>query len=437
MNSPQASLRRPWSYPFTRRWLLIAAVWTAAVLAAILGLYCWPTIESLEERWKEKAGFDPLVAYPGKEPNEAARRVEELAARLGFMIAPTWDTNASKPSEEERARYGEVKGALSDFVFDLYGIEPVLGPPSAELESFLLESEAILLEISVLLREGEAPRWHSLVNEGFEGKGPNVLGRLNLHKLLIVMTAEAARRGDHQQSLEWMEAAWSLSLSGAEEPTMLPQLGALAEFRGNMAILRALDQPLPAWALRLEVPAWRHRMERAYRLESWTLIRSFKLGQLEAGLQGSPLANFLARPIVRHGLVGHMDFVESFLARVRSDKILEMDHDEVFEEETARIPHWNFFARLVVPTFADSMGKAARLELSIELTRRAVELRELLRAGETETLFALQGSHPSILEGISWIYLVEEDRVSIGVDREVFSTGDHPLPMEFSIPRSR
>ncbi|MCH9649088.1 MAG: hypothetical protein K0U98_12690 [Deltaproteobacteria bacterium] len=437
MNSPRTTLRRSWSYPFTRRWLLIATVWSVSVFAAILWLYCWPTIGSIEAQWKEKAGFDPLVAFPGKEPNEAARRVEDLSTQLGLTIAPTWDTKASNPSEQARARYGEVREGLSGFYFDLYGVEPVLAPLSPELESFLVDSEAALFEISALLREGEAPQWHSLVNEGFEGNGYNILGHLNLHKLLIVMSARAARRADTQECLEWLEAAWSLSLSVAEEPTTLPQLAALAAFRGNMAILRALDSPLPGWALKLEVPPWQRRMAAAYRLESWTLIRSFELGQLEKVLDGSRFANFLARPVVRHGLVGHIDFVERFLARARSGKVLEMDHEEVFEEETARIPRWNFYARLFVPIFADSMGKAARLELSTDLTRRVVEVRELLRADKIEILSGLQGSHPSVLEGISWIYQVEEDKVSIRADTEVFSTGEHPLPVEFSILRTQ
>lgn len=439
MNKNSPSPRRGWTYPFTRRWYLVAAVWTVAALAAISWFLFLPTAESLEQRWKEKNGFDPLVAYPKREANEAARRIEELAAPLGIEIAPQGAANRARASKQQRARLMEVRRELSEFLLAPRQVEPVLTSPPPGLDAYLTESEAALREVSRQLREGEAPLWDQDVNEGIERTFPNFLGHRRLHRLLVAMTAVAATRGDREQSLEWLEASWRLSHSLAADPSFIPQLIFLAEMRTNLAVLRAIDFPLEDWGQRVDIGPWSEGMELAFRLETWSFVHGLRLGQFEETSKGGLISDLLTRWRARHGMKGLMEFTDRVLERAKSEDLLEVDYDRLFEEEEARIPRWNVVARMLVPNFFDALARPARLELSTELTRRVIEMRDLLRTGNSEAIAALEGSHPSVREGISWVYQLEGDKVTLRADRPVPDLAESPLPVEVSIskPSSR
>ncbi|MCH9649087.1 MAG: hypothetical protein K0U98_12685 [Deltaproteobacteria bacterium] len=432
--------RRGWFYPFTRRWLLTATVWSIVVLVAASWLLYRPTVESLEQHWKAQAGFDPLIAYPKREINDAARRIEELVAPLGIEIAPQGVAGRARVSKQQAAKLREVREELDSFLRGLRQTEPVLSPPPPGLETFLTESEPTLMEVSRQLREGEVPLWDQDVNAGIRKVLPNFLGHLWLQKFLVAMTAEAARRGEREQSLEWLEASWRLSQSLGGDPAMIPQLIFLAEMRANLAVLRAIDLPLGDWHHRLSIGPWCKGMEAAFRLESWSFIRGLRLGQFEEDSNGGVISNLLIRLRTRHGAKGLMDLNDRLFERVKSENILEMDYDGVFEEEEAKIPRWNILARMFVPNYFDALAKPARLALSTDLTRRILEMRSLLRAGDLEAIADLQGSHPSVRKGVSWVYQIEGDKITIRVDGHVPDLVDKkigkPLPVEISLSRS-
>jgi hypothetical protein len=103
----------------------------------------------------------------------------------------------------------------------------------------------------------------------------------------------------------------------------------------------------------------------------------------------------------------------------------------VVADELERMPRWNLVAQalLFTPMVGEVWLKAARAELNLELTCRALVVRELLRAGDAEGVEALGGEQASVVAGVSWIYTVDPEAVVI---RAVGDT--EPLPTEGGPP---
>ncbi len=434
--APRPSPRpRPGPSPLARGCLRTAAVGFVLVALVAAWLWFWPTPASIERRWRAQAGFDPLVVYPHREANAAARRIEELAAPLGIAIAPDDAQQRARPSEEAVTRFAATQEALKEHLYGLRRPAPALVAPPPEVASLLAEVEPVLAEVVVLLGDAEPPRWELELDRGLDITLPNLLGHLALHRLLVATAAEAARRGEGDQARQRLDASWRLREGLSAAPLILAQLVAHLELGNDLALLRAFEGELPGWRQRLEPPPLREQTATALRLESWMFVRGLRTGRLESEIVEGRVARFLFGPFARHGVAEYVDFIEHALARLQTEDLRSFDNDRFFEEEESRIPRWNLVARLVVPNFLDSWVKAARVELDLELTRRVVEVRELVRARDAATLESLRGEHPSVVDGIRWHYRIEPDEVAIEASDDLPLELKHPLPLEIRLRR--
>jgi hypothetical protein len=132
---------------------------------ALVSFYwLWPTPARIERQWIEEAGFDPRVAYPDREANDAAHRLEELIAPLGLEISaaprPIW----ARSFESDENRYSAVRSEAKDYVRALRRIEPALSAPPAVLADFLRDIEPTLGQVAEVLGGDEPPRWEVRVD---------------------------------------------------------------------------------------------------------------------------------------------------------------------------------------------------------------------------------------------------------------------------------
>jgi len=414
-----------------RRLSVLAALLLAtAVLVSFYWL--WPTPAAMERQWIEQAGFDPRIVHPDREANDAARRIEALIAPLGLEIwrapRPIW----ARSSEAARNRYALVRGEARDYVRALRRIEPVLSAPPAALADFLRDVEPTLSEIAEDLGGAEPPRWEVRVDRHPDTIGPSWLDHLNLHGLLVAAAAHAEHRGQTEIARRRLEAAWRLRETLDDCPGVIAQLVAVAELHDELALLRTIPGPLPGWEQRLAPLPLRQRLMRAARLDVWSLpgiLRRYPAEGFFVEDQAPPAA--LARLQARRGVAAVVASVNRSAHRLERDEVQPSDAVLVVADERERMPRWNLVARALWPTpmVGEVWHKATRGELNLELTRRALEVRELLRAGDAAGVEALGGEHPSVVAGVSWVYSVDPAAIVIR------AAGDtEPLPTEGAPP---
>src|SRR4029078_11228103 len=155
-----------------------------------------------------------------------------------------------------------------------------------------------------------------------------------------------------------------------EDPLIIEQLIAYGELRDEMTLLRALEQ-VPAGTMeRLLRQRPRDGLERALRLEGWIQIHALRTGQLEREIKpDSRVVRVLFRALARHGAAQITESMEQAIHSIESRDLHGFDAERFDREQQALIPRWNIMAHLLLPNFLDSVAKAQRYQLDIELTR--------------------------------------------------------------------
>lgn len=411
---------------------------TAAGLILLAGLlvawlWLWPTPAQIERRWLEQAGFDPRETFPNREANATARRIEELVAPLGLEIAPPSAPNRARAPEDAAGRFESRRNAVRELVHGLRTPFPAIPELPIEVAAHLAESEPVLSEVVSLLEVAQPPLWDLAFD--LETELPSLADHMGLHRLLIAGAAVAARNGDEKRALRWLDASARLRQSLTRDPRLILQLGDQVELTDEIALLRVLPGPLHGWQERLARIPLRDRTGMALRLESWVMVQSLQSGQLTEQVADGPVMRSIMRPLFRHGIAEYVDQMDRALARLETEDLRSFGNDRFFEEELARIPRWNIVARLLAPNYFDVWAKAARTELGVDLTRRTIEARDLLRRGDLERLEELLGAHPSPVESIRWIYRIDPGELVIEASAEIPVSSTHPLPLEVRLTR--
>jgi hypothetical protein len=401
-------------------------------------LWIWPTPEALEQQWQRQAGFDPLERYPPREANEVALQIEELVAPLGLSLAPQKARGRARPTAEGAERLAEVRAQLNPMI-NRHRQSGEMGALPPELAAYLTEARPILREVAGLLAGTPSPRWELQLDQGAEVPLINLLDHLTLHRLFIVLAAEAAREGDREASLAWHSASWKLRERLQQEPLVIYRMIAGAELADNLAFLRATPLAVPGWEEEVRVEDLRGPAREALRTDSWLLLRSFQVGAFEEGASNMIEALY-SEAVVRRGIAAYFEAMDDALVRLETVDFRAFDPDAFAQEQRSSIPPWNRFARLVFPNSLGIVSRAARLEVGLVLTRLTLETRELLRAGDLEGLRALEGSHDTPVSAIQVLVQLHPDHIAIRasdnipISYEHPVSYEHPLPLEIRIP---
>lgn len=384
--------------------------------------------QRLEARWVERSGYQPLERHPPREANTAARKVEEVLAPYGYRFAPIDEPGRPEISPVAVERMGEIDSAVVEY----FRSEPrgASGEFPGEIARWLVEVEPALVEVRSLFRSEEPPRWELRLDHGYEMELPNLIGQLQLHRLLVAAALRSAD-SDRSECEGWLEAASRLNLTLAEDPLVLAQLIAMAEVQTMQRGLRRLDFAPEHWRDYLPVESLRDRTYEALRIENWKFIHSARTGRL------GPPGDRQANPgfFEYHAARGTMVAIDRAIDRLRSSDLRTHEHERFYREVARRIPRWNVIGRILLPNLLDVPVKAARSELDLELTRWTLEIRQQLQAGAVGSI-NLEGVRESTAApGIHWKSSVESGSVWIrAVGGEIPTQSQYPLPLEHRIP---
>lgn len=402
-------------------------------LAAILvvgGVYGYFSAEKgnreLEAAWKEALGGQTFPEkYPPAEDSEVIVELRRLAARIGITTAHPDRPEQLRPSDDRREAYQAVQQAISEQYDRIRATTDGRWPAAPEEARVFLETSASTLdEIESLLQESEPGVLERDLLGGFSAPLPNFLGYLSLHKLLIVKAGEEARLGREADALESLEASWWLQAAVASSPSLIAALVRHALIRGEQPVLRSLCRVPEVWQQRLETLDLLEGTFLALQHEAWL---PYIASRQEQALGEDEDDSYL----VRAGLRDYARRFQKSLMKLRQQDLATLDPEAFFQAEMDDIPRWQVVTRMLYPNFMDAWTRAARVELSAELTSLVLKERRRRRSGAAPSP---SGRRPSSVSGLDWIYETTPEGLTLRLDGDLVSPGLKPLPVTFTLP---
>jgi hypothetical protein len=418
-------------------WTILAVTVAMVIVAFLLGTRLASNkIAATEAGWDETLGSkeEILIRFPQREANEAALELERLVAGLGIDIAPRTDDVRDRPTKEAARRYKRIKPMVGNYhARQIEQPVRVALPPPEQLISFLEEHEERLSAIRRHLIEGEAPRWELWLDPRFPTPFPNLLGHVDLQKLLIADAMVRNGRGESDEAIATLEACWKLNGAIREDPYLITQLVAVAITRLQAGALRQIETVPEPWHARLSEHDFRESFFTAMLVESWywTQIQDPQIFDERPGRM-ERLAWTFTRPYANYCFADISDDYRRRLLEL-SERGPSCDYHLSDSDASLDIPapFWNPFGDLVRPSFDGVLDRLARLELDLELTGRVLQLES--------TQWDEWVEQSSACPRDSWRYEAGPDgSMSIAFSREI-SWPDQIgaiLPTRFSVERA-
>lgn len=416
-----------------RRSLLALALLAVVAGAASLAFAQWKAgvDRDLDAAWRRSLGGRSfLERYPKTGDNATVRELEELGASIGIDLAPAEVKGRSRPAPEQARRFAAVKTPLRDLLDPAAQPEDgTLAAPPPAVAQYLDFARPTLLRIIEVLRRDPPPIWERDLGRGFEAKIPNLLGVLQVQKLLVLEAREQLRNGRREPALGVLEASWRYNEAVRENgPSLIHQLIANAVVKLQQPVLRNLPAPSAASAL------WRSRLEgidpvahvlTGLHAEAFISHHVSTLDRPLGG-QGGELANGVWMRLL---IWDHARRFEAMVQELARRDVRSFDPAAFHREQEKRVPRWNLVSRILLPNFWDAWGKAARVELSADLTARILEERGRLATGAPQQA----ARRPSRVPGLSWIYEQTPEGTRIRLDGDLTYRELKPVPLRFLV----
>jgi hypothetical protein len=393
------------------------------------------------EGWRETLGsWEEIMArFPTAGANAAALELEGLSAALGIDLATRSAEGRQRPTKEDARAHHRVKKQIGKY------LEPQLERPSRGVESPPEELAAYLSEyageLDAVRREllgGELPRWEMELERLWEATIPNLLGHIDLQKLLCVDALARLAEGDRAGAIADLEASWRLNTALRDRPVMITQLVAINIARMRAGTLRHVEDVPAVWIERLSEHDFRASLFDALLVESWLWSQIDDGAVLDQG--DNPWARLLwsvATPYTRFCIADISEKYRRAVQQLSRRKTL-CDYDLAAGKSTldVPIPKWNLMAKIIMPNLGGVVDRVARLELDLELTEKVLHLEEARREGGGRWPYAMPGIESSpVCPRDNWTYSFELDgSMSIVFSRDI-SWPDHIgviLPTRFS-----
>lgn len=382
-------------------------------IAFVLGLALARGAEKESDLALQRFAADAREPVRIVERNAAARQLEALTRPLAIELRPR------KPAltdavEFDSALMRSMGGWLR--IHEERATEEVDAPP-AEVAEWLTRHEGELERVANALIGGEVPRWRSGEDlPAGEAPVPNLLGHINLLRVLTVATLERERRGDHEGAWKLQHAAWKLTSGLFDRPEMISTLIGIAGVRMSAAVQRKLEAPVPLWRAEVAQRAFTTEMLDAVRTEFADISKRARTSSPRE-LTGAAdeihtvAAATIAAPAFRWGIAENLRAAFEQLDAVRTEDPCAAARHEIAAAIDADTPAIaRRFGRLFLPNLKSAIDRAALADIAVEGTSKVLALKSARAStpdGEWPAPDAAIGR--SRCEGEQWAYAVDGD----------------------------
>lgn len=397
-----------------------STVWTAGIIAAAVALaylILLPVAASKEravaKRWAD-TGLpiaDFIAKCPVQEDSPAAVALDASALKLGFSLR----TNDAKSVPASRAKAWEAVSALAGkYPQLLESPQPPMAAPPEPLARFLSENAAVIQDIREKLH-AEVPRWRMDLRKGFGYELPNLLGQLDLTRVLVSDCLAARAVGENARALDDLDAAWRLSEGLSERPELISQLIVIAMRKILVVAIRSLDGAPPIWQERLRSWNPERGLVSSFQAEAsmWGAVLNNKNLDWTLGRDPSMLSRFqetLGRPYLRLSMAStqecELHMVQIFLKTglCASEEAINHAGESSLEE----IPRWNIIGGIAIPNLSNAWLRVKYLRIQMELTQKVLELKTV-RDAHGAWPVQVPGIEKSFCPQEHWTYTVMPD----------------------------
>lgn len=366
--------------------LLLALLAGALLIYAIFGLRnIADRQQAVAEAWRQTAGMTPaelIQSYPKTEKNEAARRLETLAAKLevaaeteaGSIIAR--DYFADRPSDD------------GDRVEEL--------PENVKI--YLATHQNDLNRLYESVRQSPPPEWEADANQSRAMLPSHASLHIRLHEIIALDALDKTARKQDRQALEALEASWKASEFLRRRPEALFQLLNLAVSTTQNNVLRKLKDVPAEWRERLQKPDYRALAAQSLELEFAAASLEFK-PKNQTTLQ--KLWGNLLPPFESVAALNQSEAGQETVAQFQRRDFCASDSSPGSGE--AKIAWWNQKARIMFPAASQIWRNFAVLLYDRELTEQVLRVREIERAAaQAKSLPQFAQIDSALCDGSRW-----------------------------------
>jgi hypothetical protein len=375
----------------------------------------WRTLES-DEAFAAK--FPPV-----REKNDVAARLEAAAIPLGIGLMAKPEMDRLEPGTIDSKPFGEFRSAADVW---LKGViespEDAIAAPPEAVTRYLAGHSATIDEVLAILDAGGAPLW-PVVNEGAASLRPlpNLLGQMNLSRILSAASLEAERSGDRERAWRCQRATWTVAKGTLSRPEMISQLVGVAMSRSVAGVSRKLDGPAPAWFRELEMFDFQRAMLDSCRAE-WLASEQAMSGdqfiedlrasaRSENGSLGEVARDVAMRPFILWGTTEMERVTVEELLKIEQAEPCDIDSKAISAAIESKVsPVAKRLAGDFLPSTHTAFARVANARIAIEGTAKIVALKG--RRSETPEHSWPVGAAdltPSHCSGARWRYERSED----------------------------
>ena len=327
-----------------------------------------------ENEWPLGLGTlgDVPQRYPAQGMSPAAARLIALSAPLGIEMAPR-DRQGGLANRRTPMEF--VRGQLTEWVSEqLSSPSETIASLPAESGEYLAGRAADLTAVQQLLLSGEPVRWATDITNPFASL-PNLLGHLQLNRVLVGRGLDRARFGD-PGGWDDLRAAWNLARPLTERPEMISNLIALAMARNVNAAARKMSLPAPAWLHEIQQFDFRRALLAAAQVEAWQMNdRVYIETTVDTPVVRRGVDAVMA-PYTRLAAANWAEASREIASRVASTKRCDLAPELMSDARRGEIAWWNLPAREAATPNADAIwARALRFTAEREGTVRAIALR--------------------------------------------------------------
>jgi hypothetical protein len=211
---------------------------------------------------------DILKAFPRKDKSHAAKELESLAMKLGVCIIPQDEISGSDYSEEMRKKE-ILKPVYEYFSAEVASPNSAIALPPPSVSNYMRDYSGPLDAIAAFLNRGEPIVWHQDVSRLVSDPIPNLLGHVDLQKLLLSAALVSFRENRREQAVQFLDASWQMNASIQGRPDEISTLIALCMTRLEMAVLRKIGDAPVLWESRLGSLHYREVLVQSLRHSAW------------------------------------------------------------------------------------------------------------------------------------------------------------------------
>lgn len=365
-------------------------VMLVALVYALAGTLAANSSREVAESWRMLESDDAFAAKfpPVREKNAVAAALERAAIPLGIGLMPKPEMDSLEEGELDAARWARFKQAADPWITStVEAPDDTIGAPPEEVAAYLEQHRAGLDALLDVLESGMSPLWPLTVEgDPMQRPLPNLLGQMNLSRLLSAASLEAKRAGDGARAWRCQRAAWTVAKGTLSRPEVISQLIGVAIVRGVAGVSRKLDGPAPAWfgelvrydlhrsmldSCRAEWSASSEAIHGTHVVEELRVAASAENASL-----GGILRDAAMRPFVEWGLAEMEQVTVEELLKLEKADPCEIDSLAIAASIDSRVPRLaRFLGGDFLPSTHSAFSRVAGARIAVEGTAKIVELK--------------------------------------------------------------